>query len=60
MGFEVFTAGLHAFLAARSRAEANGRQLVLIGAKAPVRRPFELTGQDSLLDSENVASVLQR
>jgi anti-anti-sigma regulatory factor len=59
MGFEVFTAGLHAFLAARS-AEANGRQLVLIGAKAPVRRPFELTGQDPLLDSENVASVLQR
>ena len=52
--------GLHAFLAARDRAEANGRQLLLIGAKAPVRRLFELTGQDLLLDGENVASVFQR
>jgi anti-sigma B factor antagonist len=52
--------GLHAFLAARNRAEMTGRQLLLIGAKAPVRRVFEITGQDVLLDDENVASVLQR
>lgn len=51
--------GLHAVLAARNRAEANRRQLLLIGATAPVRRVFELTGQDLLLDGENVASVLQ-
>lgn len=38
MGFEVFTAGLHAFLAARSRAEANGRELVLIGVTHWINR----------------------
>lgn len=42
----VDSSGLHAFLSARSRAEMNGRQLLLIGAKAPVRRVFELTGQE--------------
>ena len=54
------TVGLRAFLAARARAEANGRQLLLVGANPPVRRVFELTGKESLLDGENVASVLQR
>ena len=48
--------GLHAFLAARNRAETNGRQLLLIGANPPVRRMFELTGQGFLLDDENVAA----
>ncbi len=52
--------GLHVFLAARNRAETNGRQLLLIRAIAPVRRMFELTGQSFLLDDEEVASVLQR
>lgn len=49
--------GLRAFLAARERAEANGRQLLLVGAKEPVRRVFELTGQESLLMSESIAEV---
>ena len=31
------TTGLHAFLAARSRAEGKGRTLLLVGAKEPVR-----------------------
>lgn len=47
--------GLRAFLAARERAEANGRQLLLFGAKPQVRRVFELTGKESLLESGNIA-----
>jgi anti-anti-sigma factor len=47
--------GLRAFLAARERAEANGRQLLLFGAEPQVRRVFELTGKESLLEAENIA-----
>jgi anti-anti-sigma factor len=47
--------GLRAFLAARERAEANGRQLLMFGAKPQVRRVFEITGKESLLESENIA-----
>ena len=54
----VESVGLRAFLAARDRAEANGRQLLLVGAKEPVRRVFELTGQESLLDNQDAVSVL--
>ena len=52
------TTGLHAFLDARSRAEENGRKLLLVGAKEPVRRVFEATGHGSLLDGQDVVSVL--
>jgi anti-anti-sigma factor len=52
------TTGLRAFLAARSRAEENGRKLLLVGAKEPVRRIFEITGQDHVLDNEDAVSVL--
>ncbi len=52
--------GLHAFLGARNRADTTGRPLLLIGAQAPVRRLFKLTGQDGLLDDENVVGVLRR
>jgi anti-sigma B factor antagonist len=54
----VETMGLRVFLAARERAEANGRQLLLVGANAPVRRVFELTGKVSLLADQDVVSVL--
>lgn len=49
--------GVHAFVTARKRADANGRQLLLVGAKPTVRRVFELTGTDSLLTSENIAAL---
>jgi anti-sigma B factor antagonist len=49
--------GVHAFVAARKRADASGRQLLLVGAKPTVRRVFELTGTDSLLTSENIAAL---
>jgi anti-anti-sigma factor len=52
------TTGLRAFLAARNRAEENGRGLLLVGAKEPVRRIFEITGQDHVLDNEDAVSVL--
>jgi anti-sigma B factor antagonist len=47
--------GLHAFVAARKRAEANGRQLFLFGVKPELRRVFELTRTEFLLESENIA-----
>ena len=52
------TTGLRAFLAARNRAEESGRKLLLVGAKEPVRRMFELTGQDHVLDNQDAVSVL--
>ena len=42
--------GIHALIAARERAFANGRQLLLLGAKPKVRRVFELTGTVFLLE----------
>jgi anti-sigma B factor antagonist len=47
--------GLHAFVAARERAEANGRQLLLFGVKPELRRVFELTRTEFLLESESIA-----
>jgi anti-sigma B factor antagonist len=47
--------GLHAFLAAREPAEANGHQLFLFGVKPELRRVFELTRTEFLLESENIA-----
>lgn len=49
------TVGLRALLAARERAEANGRQLLMFGAKPQVRRVFEITGKEPPLASENIA-----
>ena len=49
------SSALHAFVAARERAEASGCQLLLFGAKPEVRRVFELTGKESLLESLNIA-----
>jgi anti-sigma B factor antagonist len=54
------TTGIHAFLRARDRIATSGRQLVVVGATPPVRRVFELTGTDALLDDRNTAGVLDR
>ena len=45
--------GLRALLAARSRADANGHRLLLVGATAPALRLFELTGTRYLLDEQD-------
>ena len=51
--------GVHAFIAARERAFANGRQLLLLGAKPSVRRVFELTGTAFLLERADARVFIQ-
>jgi anti-anti-sigma factor len=50
----VGSVGLRALLAARARAEAEGYQLLFVGARPHVRRAFELTGSESLLTDRDV------
>lgn len=52
------TMGLRAFIAARERAKANGRRLILAGAGQPVRRLIELTGTEFLLDDQDAVDML--
>ena len=52
--------GIHAFLAARNRVTVSGRRLVLVGATPVVRRVFDLTGNQDLLDEGDGADVLGR
>lgn len=52
--------GLRALLAARGRADANGHRLTLIGARAPARRLFEITGTQFLIDQVQTVRVLDR
>jgi anti-anti-sigma factor len=52
--------GLHEFLEARNYAESNGHRLLLVGASRPVRRLFELTSTEHLLDEREAVSVLDR
>ena len=54
------TMGIHAFLAARKRVTVSGRRLILIGATPVVRRVFELTKTEDLLDDDTGADVLGR
>ena len=54
------SAGLHAFLQARTRAKANGHRLVFIRARAQTRRIFELTGTQFLIDDQEAVSVLDQ
>ena len=44
------SAGVHAFVKARTHAKANGQQLSLMGAHGLPRRVFELTNTMYLLD----------
>jgi anti-anti-sigma factor len=55
----VDSTGLQAFLRARSDAEENGHQLLLIGATPRIRRVFELTKMDHLLDGREAVGVLE-
>ena len=52
--------GIHAFLAARNRVAVSGRRLILLGATPVVRRVFDLTGTQDLLDDGDAADVLGR
>jgi anti-anti-sigma factor len=56
----VDSSGLHVFLEASKRAEANGHRLVMVGATQTTQRLFELTGAEFLLDGKQAVSVLDR
>jgi anti-sigma B factor antagonist len=56
----VDSSGLHAFLRARERAEANGHRLLLIGATQETRRLFGLTGTEFLMDGQEAVRVLDQ
>jgi anti-anti-sigma factor len=56
----VDSSGLHAFLQAKRRSEANGHQLVLVGVPETMRRLLELTGTESLLDGQGTVGVLHQ
>jgi anti-anti-sigma factor len=56
----VDSSGLHAFLRARSEAEENGHRLFLIGASPAVRRVFEMTETQFLLDDPQAIGLLGR
>jgi anti-sigma B factor antagonist len=49
LGF-VDSSGLHAFVRARTDAQANGHRLRLIGASRAAQRLFELTGTEFLIE----------
>lgn len=51
---------LHSLIRARERAETNGRQLILVGARPTARRLFELTCTEYLLDDRDTIRVLSR
>jgi anti-anti-sigma factor len=52
--------GVHALLAARQRAEANGHRLAVVGAGPPTRRLFELTRTHFLLDGDRAVDALKQ
>ena len=52
------SSGLHAFLRARNDAEENGHRLHLTGTSGAVRRVFELTETQFLLDEPEAMGLL--
>lgn len=54
------SSGLRAFLLARENAQTNGHRFLLIGATSPVRRLFEVSGTEFLLDEQEAVSLLNR
>lgn len=52
--------GLHAFLAARDRANTNGHRLLMIGANERARRLFDICDAGFLLDDEAAAPTIER
>ena len=51
---------LHSLVRARERAQTNGQQLILVGARPTARRLFELTSTEYLLDDRETVGVLNR
>ena len=51
---------MQAFIAARERADGQGRTLILVGASPGARRLFELTDTEFLLDDSDAAGVLEQ
>jgi GTP cyclohydrolase IA len=56
----VDSAGLYAFLQASDRAKSNNHRLILVGASPLLRRLFELTDTQFLLDEREAARDLDR
>jgi anti-sigma B factor antagonist len=58
----VFTdsTGLRALLSAKRRVTIRGRHLIFVGARPRVRRAFQLTGTEVLLDDRDAESVFHR
>lgn len=52
--------GLHAFLQARDRSRGNGHRLLFVGASRPVRRVFEVTGTESILEEHEAVTTLDQ
>ena len=52
--------GLHAFLQARDRSVGNGHRLLFVGASSPVRRIFEVTGTESVLEEHEAVTTLDQ
>jgi anti-anti-sigma factor len=50
---------LRSLVRARERAQTNGQQLILVGARPTARRLFELTSTEYMLDDQG-AGVLNR
>ena len=51
---------VHALLAAKLRAKANGHRVVVVGADEASRRLFELTNTQFLLDERDALDVLEQ
>ncbi len=54
------TTGIRALVGAKDRVTTSERRLILVGARPLVRRVFQLTGTEDLLDDRDAAGVLHR
>ena len=52
--------GLHALIGARARSRTNGHRLIVMAANRHVRRVFEVTRMEFLLNDEGIALALDR
>jgi anti-anti-sigma factor len=52
--------GLRAFLQARDRSLGNGHRLLFVGASIPVRKVFEVTGTESVLEEHEAVTTLDQ
>ena len=54
------SSGLRALLQARDRARTNGHRFVIVGVGPSVRRVFEVSGMESLLDDDGATNILDQ